>query len=98
MKWRVFTGSAVFFLFSCASVKEIEMHSRQNIASIENLIRPTEVRELAKIEVKEKGLRPLLKGSKWIRVWRGSYWNGRAVVPSGWIYLKLEDEEPLTNF
>ncbi|WP_457601572.1 hypothetical protein [Hydrogenivirga sp.] len=96
MKWLVFIGSV--FLVSCAGVQEIEMHSKQNVASIETLLRPSEVRKGARIEVKSEGLTPILKGSKWIRVWRGSYSDGRSVSPPGWMYIELEEEKPVTNF
>ncbi len=96
MKWLVFLSSV--FVVGCAGVQEIEMHSKQNVASIESLLRPSEVRDGLRIEVKDKGLKPILKGSKWIRVWRGSYFDGKSVSPPGWIYIELEEERPITNF
>lgn len=94
MRWLVFLSSV--FLVGCASVQEIEIHSRQNVESIESLFRP--FGGGPKIEVRDEGLKPILKGSKWIRVWRGSYKDRSSVSPPGWIYIELEEEKPVTNF
>ena len=94
MRWLLIAGSV--FVLSCAGVKEIEVHSKENVSSIETLF--SGASPSVSIEVKENKLYPLLRSSEWVKVWRGSYFESEGLDPEGWIYLRLRPETPETNF
>ena len=95
MRWLLLLSS--FFVWSCASVSELELHARQNVKSMEELFKGGGVPK-TKVEIKANRHRPLLFPSRWVKVWKGSYYEGGAVSPEGWIYLELEEERPYTSF
>lgn len=98
-RWRsllrrwLLVGSAL--TLGCASVKEVEVHSKENVLSLERLFSSEHV---PRVEVRESKPYPLLKSSEWVKVWRGSYSEGEGVSEEGWIYIRLKPETPETNF
>ena len=94
MKWLLIVGN--IFLLSCAGVKEIEEHSKENVSSVEALFSGTS--PSIPVGARENKPYPLLRSSEWVKVWRGSYSENESVDPEGWIYLRLRSETPVTNF
>lgn len=94
MRWLLFVS---LFLFSCASVKEIEEHSKRNTQGIEGLFREGGRPEVT-VRPPETRIRPVIVPSEWIRVWRGSFYVNGSVTPEGWMFIRLKEEEPETHF
>lgn len=86
---------SALFLFSCASMKDVERISSREVVHLWKYYKGEEV----SIKLNLEGKRPLeYRPSRFVKIKVGSHFDGKAIHPRKESFLKIEDEDYGTDY